>query len=140
MHEISGTAAWFVAKEYIAWKLVERWVWQGPSYSIGVTNTVNTELLAWELAVSGAIAGVVGVLMFYPADMVKSTIQTEEELRLHGAGRNSGRSSFVGTFRKMWVQHGVHGLYAGCGMTVVRAVPSSGIIFVVHDGLTAYFA
>ena len=98
MHEISGTAAWFVAKEYVTWKLVERWVWRGPSYSIGVTNTMNTELLAWELAVLGAIAGAVSVLMFYPVDMVKSMIQTEEELRLHGVGRNSGRSSFVGMF------------------------------------------
>jgi len=107
------------------------------SHSSGATNT---ELLAWESATSGAIAGAVGALMFYPADTVKSAIQTEEELRPRGAGRNAGRSSFVGTFRKMWARHGVRGLYAGCGMTVARAVPSSGIIFVVYDGLTAYFA
>jgi ornithine carrier protein len=113
---------------------------QDPSYSSGATNTGNTELLAWESAASGAIAGAVGALMFYPADTVKSAIQTEEELRPRGAGRNPRRSSFVGTFRKMWARHGARGLYAGCGMTVARAVLSSGIIFVVYDGLTAYFA
>ena len=140
MRETGGTAAWFVAKEYVARKLVERRVRRDPSYSSSTTNTANTELLAWESAASGAIAGAVGALMFYPADTVKSAIQTEEELRPRGVGRNSGMSSFVGTFRKMWARHGVRGLYAGCGMTVARAVPSSGIIFVVYDGLTAYFA
>jgi len=140
VRETGGTAAWFVAKEYVARKLVERRVRRDPSYSSGATNTANTELLAWESAASGAIAGAVGALMFYPADTVKSTIQTEEELRPRGAGRNANRSSFVGTFQKMWARHGVRGLYAGCGMTVARAVPSSGIIFVVYDGLTAYFA
>ena len=137
VRETGGTAAWFVVKEYVARKLVERRVRQDPSYSSSATNT---ELLAWESAASGAIAGGVGVLMFYPADTVKSAVQTEEELRPRGVGRNAGRSSFVGTFRKMWASHGIRGLYAGCGMTVARAVPSSGIIFVVYDGLTAHFA
>jgi ornithine carrier protein len=137
VRETGSTAAWFVVKEYVARKLVEQRVRQDPSYSSGATNT---ELLAWESAASGAIAGAVGVLMFYPADTVKSAVQTEDELRPRGVGRNAGRSSFVGTFRKMWVRHGVRGLYAGCGMTVARVVPSSAIIFMAYDGLTAYFA
>ena len=137
VRETGGTAAWFVVKEYVARKLVERRVRQDPSYSSGATNT---KLLAWESAASGAIAGAVGVLMFYPADTVKSAVQTEEELRPRGMRRNASRSSFVGTFRKMWACHGVRGLYAGCGMTVARVVPSSGIIFMAYDGLTAYFA
>jgi ornithine carrier protein len=139
VRETGGTAAWLVAKEYVARKLVERRT-RRDSFSSSTTNATNTELLAWESAASGALAGAVGALMFYPADTVKSAIQTEEELRPHGMRRNAGTSSFVGTFRKMWKRHGVRGLYAGCGMTVARAVPSSGIIFVVYDGLTAYFS
>ena len=101
VHETGSTTAWFITKEYFAQKLVQWWVWQDLSYSSGATN-MNTELLAWELAASGVIAGAVSTLMFYPANMVKSVIQTEEELRWHSARRNSGRSSFVGTFQKMW--------------------------------------
>ncbi|KIM42354.1 hypothetical protein M413DRAFT_444779 [Hebeloma cylindrosporum] len=144
VRETGGTAAWFVSKEYVARKLVAHRVRRDPSHhsstSTSSATATNTELLAWESAASGAIAGAVGALMFYPADTVKSAIQTEEEQRPHGARRNAGASSFLGTFRKMWKRHGVRGLYAGCGMTVARAVPSSGIIFVVYDGLTAYFA
>ncbi|PPQ87675.1 hypothetical protein CVT25_011442 [Psilocybe cyanescens] len=152
LRETGGTASWFVAKEYFARKLVDYRIRQSP-YIIapsGNGNTTraprthaNTELQPWESAVSGALAGAAGALLFYPADTVKSYIQTEEEMRPKGGvGSSTPRtqSTFVGTFRKMWVKHGLKGLYAGCGMTVARAVPSSGIIFVVYDGLTAYFS
>ncbi|KAH9477818.1 Amino-acid transporter arg-13 [Psilocybe cubensis] len=155
--ETGGTASWFVAKEYFARKLVDYRIRQSPYVTVAVATTTpggnagtvrvprthaNTELLAWESALSGALAGAVGALLFYPADTVKSYIQTEEEMRPKGATPSTPRtqSTFLGTFRKMWVRHGLKGLYAGCGMTVARAVPSSGIIFVVYDGLTAYFA
>ncbi|KAF8970230.1 mitochondrial carrier domain-containing protein [Flammula alnicola] len=148
VRETGGTAAWFVAKEFVARKLVERRIRQSPYLNSDrdVPRThANTELLAWESALSGAIAGAVGALLVYPADTIKSAIQTEDELRPRSSSsapgvRKTSTSSFLGTFRLMWAKHGVKGLYAGCGMTVARAVPSSGIIFVVYDGLTAYFA
>ncbi|CAA7268377.1 unnamed protein product [Cyclocybe aegerita] len=133
LRETGGCAAWFVCKEYVARKLVEQRIRRMPAAS--------TDLLAWESAFSGAVAGAVGALLFYPADTVKSAIQTEDELRPRGSLlRKNKQSTFLGTFRKMWVKHGVRGLYAGCGMTVARAVPSSGIIFVVYDGLSSWFA
>ncbi|KAF9482711.1 mitochondrial carrier [Pholiota conissans] len=149
VRETGGTAAWFVAKEWVARQLIVRRIRQSP-YISGADGTkiartaANTELLPWESAFSGAIAGAFGALVFYPADTVKSAIQTEEELRPRGgpvsAGYRAPSSSFLGTFKLMWMKHGLKGLYAGCGMTVARAVPSSGIIFVVYDGLTAYFS
>jgi ornithine carrier protein len=149
VRETGGTAAWFVAKEWVARQLIARRIHQSPytttSDGAKIPRTAaNTELLPWESAFSGAIAGAFGALVFYPADTVKSAIQTEEELRPR-VGPASGAyrapsSSFLGTFKLMWVKHGLKGLYAGCGMTVARAVPSSGIIFVVYDGLTAYFS
>jgi len=144
LRETGSSAAWFVAKEWVARRLVEHRLRHHPRSS-GVDYTskaANTPLLAWESALSGAIAGAVGALMFYPADTVKSAIQTEEELRPKGkvAVGVASKETFLGTFRKMYVRHGIKGLYAGCGMTVARAVPSSGIIFVVYDGLSAWFA
>ena len=40
----------------------------------------STELSSWESALSGALAGGVRVLSLYPANTVKSAIQTPEEL------------------------------------------------------------
>ena len=132
--ETGGCAAWFIAKEWVARKLVERRLQHTPH-----TNEAST-LLAWESALSGAIAGAVAALMFYPADTVKSAIQTEEELRPRGKVAGAAKGTFLGTCKEMYVRHGFKGLYAGCGMTVARAVLSSGIIFVVYDGLSAWSA
>lgn len=145
VRETGSTAAWFVAKEWVARHLVAHRIRNAPytTTSDGVRirrTTANTELLPWESACSGALAGAFGALVFYPADTVKSAIQTEEELRPRTGPRKPLSSSFVGTFKLMWMKQGLKGLYAGCGMTVARAVPSSGIIFVVYDGLTAYFS
>lgn len=140
VRETGGTASWFVAKEWVARQLVAYRLKHTSHPQPGAT-VANTELLTWESAVSGALAGAFSALIFYPADTVKSAIQTEEELRPRSLiGKPRAPSSFLGTFRQMWVKHGVKGLYAGCGMTVARAVPSSGIIFVVYDGLTSYFS
>ncbi|EAU81419.2 L-ornithine transporter [Coprinopsis cinerea okayama7 len=138
--ETGGSMAWFIVKEYVARALVER--------RLGSSGTERTKKemmpLAWESAVSGAMAGAAGAVVLYPADTVKSAIQTEEEMRgLGGKGKRLGRATtkhgFWRTAMKMYKIHGVRGLYAGCGMTVARAIPSSGIIFVVYDGLCAWF-
>ena len=64
-------------------------------------------------------------------------MQTEAELR--GPRADGERSSFAGTAREMWRRGGVRGLYAGCGITVARAIPSSALIFLIYDGLTQRF-
>lgn len=157
--EVGGSAAWFMVKEYVTQYLVER----RTGSSSGASKR-DLQPLAWESAVSGAFAGAAGALILYPADTVKSAIQTEEEMnsmrrpsqpqpaqslrsilqeassnegsaRKHKAGIGTTSSGFWSTFAKMYRTHGVKGLYAGCGMTVARAIPSSGIIFVVYDGL-----
>ncbi|KAJ6590597.1 L-ornithine transporter [Mycena vulgaris] len=138
LRETGGTASWFAVKEWVASALLERRL--GPNRSVAP----NTNLLPWESGVAGAVSGAACVLALYPADTVKSAMQTEEELLSHRQrpARTSepklAPASFYRTFRKMYTVHGVRGLYAGCGMTVLRAVPSSGIVFVVYDGLSAW--
>ncbi|KAJ7637133.1 L-ornithine transporter [Roridomyces roridus] len=136
LRETGGTASWFAVKEWVASELLDHRL--GPQRS-----PTNTTLLPWESAVSGAISGAACVLALYPADTVKSAIQTEEELLSHrpvsvSSVAKSGPPSFFGTLTKMYATHGIRGLYAGCGMTVLRAVPSSGVVFVVVDGLGAW--
>ncbi|KAJ7096714.1 L-ornithine transporter [Mycena belliarum] len=133
LRETGGTASWFAVKEWVASALLDRRL--GPNR----IHAPNSNLLPWESAVAGAFSGAACVLALYPADTVKSAMQTEEELLSHRqSGQKLAPSSFYRTFIKMYAAHGVRGLYAGCGMTVLRAVPSSGIVFVVYDGLSAW--
>jgi mitochondrial ornithine carrier protein len=122
IRETGGSAAWFSCKEFVASLLLAR---HSPSSS--------KELAAWESALAGACAGIAYNIALFPADTIKSAIQTEEELRPRGKG--VPRPTFVGMGKDMWRKQGLRGLYAGCGITVARAVPSSAMIFLIYDGL-----
>ncbi|KAI8986761.1 mitochondrial carrier [Trametes punicea] len=126
IRETGGGAAWFASKEGVATLLLAR---RGASD--------KRELRAWESAVAGACAGVAYNVALFPADTVKSAMQTELELRGPRAG--GARPTFAGVFRDMWRAQGLRGLYAGCGITVARAVPSSALIFLIYDGLSRRF-
>ena len=97
------------------------------------------DLASWESALSGACAGASYNLALFPADTVKSTMQTEAELRPGSAPAGGGRRSFWGVGREMYRAQGIRGLYAGCGVTVARSIPSSAVIFWIYDGLKARY-
>ncbi|KAJ3822647.1 mitochondrial carrier domain-containing protein, partial [Lentinula raphanica] len=78
LRETGGTAVWFAVKEWVARVLKDRRSTSGFS---SAEKNPSTALLPWESAFSGAIAGAVCVAALYPADTVKSAMQTEEELR-----------------------------------------------------------
>jgi len=121
IRETGGSAAWFGTKELIC-KFLRR-------------DAPARPLRPWESALSGACAGAAYNLAFFPADTVKSTMQTEAELRPGSAGHRS----FVAVARELYRAQGLRGLYAGCGITVARSGPSSAMIFLIYDGLKARF-
>nr|GAT59633.1 predicted protein [Mycena chlorophos] len=139
IRETGGTAAWFSTKEFVASLLVAR----RQSRPIeGLTSASAKELRPWESAFSGACAGAAFNVALFPADTVKSAMQTEEELRpalASATGKAPPRPSFLGTFKAMYRAQGIRGLYAGCGITVARSGPSSAIIFLIYDGLQRQF-
>ena len=135
IRETGGTAAWLGTKEYVASLLLAR----------RSTITDTQQLHAWESAFSGACGGAAYNLALFPADTVKSAMQTEEELRPKSTtvrGLDSPiprKATFGGTFMALYRAQGIRGLYAGCGITVARSIPSSAIIFLIYDGLKKYF-
>ncbi|KAJ3575122.1 hypothetical protein NP233_g1303 [Leucocoprinus birnbaumii] len=134
--ETGGSAVWFAAKEIVASGLRKRRHHQTQTEK----NSHDIDILPWESAISGAAAGGSATLLLYPADTVKSAIQTEEELRRSSPGSKAARpTTFWRAAIKIYRAHGFRGFYAGCGMTVARSAPSSGIIFVVYDGLQQWF-
>jgi mitochondrial ornithine carrier protein len=121
IRETGGSAAWFGT--YEGMKLV--FLRNNPA-----AKTVD-DLPIWQRMVSGAIAGMSYNFLFYPADTIKSRMQTEDVATL---GKNgSAARGFVGTAKAVWATHGIAGLYRGCGITVVRAAPSSAVIFTVYE-------
>ncbi|RAH42583.1 putative mitochondrial ornithine carrier protein AmcA/Ort1 [Aspergillus brunneoviolaceus CBS 621.78] len=85
---------------------------------------------------AGAAAGVSYNFLFYPADTIKSRMQTEDITRL---AHNGERQTFWGVARALWAQQGVKGLYRGCGITCARSAPSSAFIFTIYEGLRSHF-
>jgi ornithine carrier protein len=158
IRETGGTAAWFTTKEFIASVLVARRLSSPHSARpdpLPSAKQQKPDLLLWESALSGACAGASFNLALFPADTVKSAMQTEEELRpqsqsVHKPNISQVRHShtkaapfvsatFIGTFKAMYRAQGIKGLYAGCGITVARSIPSSAIIFLIYDGLNRRF-
>lgn len=132
IRETGGGAAWFSSKEAVARLLLAR------RNASQIPGEPKSELKVWESAVSGACAGVSYNLALFPADTVKSAMQTEAELRPRAPGEPG--PTFGGMFRAMYKAQGLKGLYAGCGITVARAVPSSALIFIIYDRLSSYFS
>jgi len=144
LRDSGGSAGWFTIKEYISEVFLQR---RRASLPEPRPHKAPADLLLpWESAVAGAIAGAVCVFVFHPVDTVKSAMQTEDELRPsryespkpQSTSVKIPSSTFTSTLTRIYSARGLRGLYAGCGMCVARAVPSSGILFVVYDGLTAW--
>lgn len=117
IRETGGGAAWFGGYE-------------GMKMVFKDLNGSDDELPVWQRMAAGSVAGAAYNFTFYPADTVKSRMQTEDVKQLTG-----GRSTFGAVGTALWKQHGLKGMYRGCGITVARAIPSSAFIFTVYEEL-----
>lgn len=115
LRECGGSAAWFGANEYV--KLFFQRVNKRDSNTIG------------ELLLGGAAAGVSYNVSLFPADTIKSRIQTETMLY------PDQKVSFWECGKNIVKHGGIRALYRGCGVTVCRAAPSSAVIFVTYEKL-----
>ena len=142
IRESGGGAAWFATKEFVASLLLRRRLSKQEGQTVSLKSAKSTDLRSWESALSGACAGAMFNFVMFPADSVKSAIQTDEELRparVDPNGKPPPKPTFLGTFKAMYRAQGIKGLYAGCGITVARSIPSSAIIFLIYDGLSRHF-
>lgn len=135
IREAGGCAAWFGTKETTS-KWLRRWHFgKGDDNVLVAGNAKNTSSLTvpplplWQQAVAGASAGVAYNFLFFPADTVKSRMQTRP------VGECTAGQTFWSETRALWHQAGLKGFYRGCGITVLRSAPSSAFIFIVYDGL-----
>lgn len=123
--ETGGSAAWFGAYE----TSTRLWLkhYHGPT-------ATKADLTTIQLMSSGALAGVSYNVILFPADSVKSSMQTWAELN-----PGSPTASFGATAKNIYRTRGIRGLYAGCGLTCLRSGPSSAMIFLIYQRLEQNF-
>lgn len=129
--------AWFLAFESCSRYLIasKKTQWKRD-------DVTKKDLTSLELVGAGALAGISYNVVLFPADCVKSTMQTEQEMRAvspsstpAGAAEKWKGTGFYDTFKKIYRTRGIKGLYAGCGVTCLRSAPSSAIIFLMYNKL-----
>lgn len=133
IREAGGCAAWFGAKETTS-KLLRDMNERAAKTPAELEVMRASALPLWQQAVAGASAGMSYNFLFFPADTVKSRMQTTPLGEAAVPHRTFGQEAKV-----LWRQAGLNGFYRGCGITVLRSAPSSAFIFIIYDGLKNYF-
>jgi ornithine carrier protein len=144
IRETGGSAAWFGTKETATLAFRHLNARSSPTETSSATSLENSKpavlastlvpLPLWQQALAGASAGMSYNFLFFPADTIKSRMQTSS---IHSS---SPKARFWAEGISVYKQYGVRGLYRGCGITVIRSAPSSAFIFVVFDALKARFS
>lgn len=98
---------------------------------------LNAQIRGWtgkpltnvDMALSGAVAGVVAWVSTFWADVIKTKIQASS--RLDDVAK--GRSLFWSTAKETYVQGGWRAFFVGVGPTVLRALPVNAVLFVTYE-------
>jgi ornithine carrier protein len=125
IRETGGSAAWFGSYEGVKMLFLR----SDPAASH------PADVKVWQQMAAGAMAGMSYNFVFYPADTIKSRMQTSDAESLTG----KDKMTFLRTGKQLWREQGLRGFYRGCGITVFRAAPSSAIIFSIYEALRKYF-
>lgn len=133
IREAGGCSAWFGAKETTT-AMFYKMRLKTVTSEAEKQDILSKPLPFWQQAVAGASAGVSYNFLFFPADTIKSRMQTMP------LGGGHVKRTFWHEGLALWQQHGIRGMYRGCGITCVRSAPSSAFIFIVYDGLKRNFS
>ena len=135
IRETGGSAAWFGSYEGVGTLLRtynDRIAASHPP-AAAAAPLQPPQLPLYQQLLAGATAGVSYNFVFFPADTIKSRMQTEE------ATAGGKRRAFLASGKALWQQQGLKGMYRGCGITVARSAPSSALIFTVYEGLRGWW-
>lgn len=148
IRETGGSAAWFGSyeamlaffKKYNASKAAAAAGAASIDASVTTAGTIDTAPVVHQRLLAGAVAGISYNFIFYPADTIKSRMQTENiSHAVVGDEARRPRPTFWAVGRALWKQQGLAGLYRGCGITCARSAPSSAFIFTIYEALRRYF-
>ncbi|KAI8808321.1 mitochondrial carrier domain-containing protein [Cladochytrium replicatum] len=121
LRESGGGGAWFGVYELAVRAMVSR----------TADAKSKADLATWQLMLSGALAGMAFNGVLFPADVVKSRMQTEEIFEK--GVREGAKRTFGQAMRELYRAEGVRGLYRGFGITMARSAPTSAVIFLTYE-------
>lgn len=124
LREAGGGAFWFGSYEYACAQFIKR----REMKTGGVV--LKKDLSPYELMMGGALGGMAYNASLYPVDVIKSQMQTDEQLI--GSAKGSGQRTFIQTAKEIYSVGGYKAFYRGCGITVARSAPTSAIIFLTY--------
>ncbi|KAI8971539.1 mitochondrial carrier domain-containing protein [Mycotypha africana] len=130
LREAGGGAFWFGAYEYTCTQFIKY-----HEQKLG-RKVTKDELSAPELMLGGALGGMAYNASLFPIDVIKSQMQTDEQLL---SSKGSSQRSFVQTAKEIYRGGGIKAFYRGCGITVARSAPTSAIIFLTYELLSRHF-
>ena len=132
IRETGGSAAWFGSYEGVS-ALFRKY---NNRLSAHAPLDALPSLPLYQQLLAGAAAGVSYNFVFFPADTIKSRMQTE---KVDDGAVKGPRGTFWKEGRALWAQQGLKGMYRGCGITVARSAPSSAFIFAVYEKLRTWW-
>ncbi|KAI8086137.1 mitochondrial carrier domain-containing protein [Halteromyces radiatus] len=124
VRETFGGIFWFGAYEYCCATFLRR--------KSGHHHYTKKDLTSIELMISGAMGGIGYNMSMFPVDVIKSQMQTDDELR-KGPIRSFGKIA-----KSIYQDAGIKGFYRGCGITALRSAPTSAVIFLTYEQLTQH--
>ncbi|KAJ1558879.1 hypothetical protein HK096_010510 [Nowakowskiella sp. JEL0078] len=131
LRESGGGGAWFGVYEFMIRQFM-------------ISEKIKTKegLKTWQVMTAGAFAGVAFNGILFPADVIKSRMQTDEEMAV---SRNMTKSNakivrlgFIQVLKDLFAAEGIMGLYRGFGITIARSAPTSAVIFLTHEHVSRY--
>ena len=130
IREAGGCAAWFGSKESATLAFRKMNARSSPQSAV---SPDLAPLPLWQQAIAGATAGASYNFLFFPADTIKSRMQTSS------VDSVAPKAKFWSEGVAIYRSYGLKGLYRGCGITVMRSIPSSAFIFIIFDALKERF-
>ena len=79
------------------------------------------DLSALQMMLSGAVAGMMYWAVPFPADVIKSRLQTMDATDAKLMANSQGNTNFFSVGKYIVDKEGVRGLYRGLGITLLRA-------------------
>ncbi|EDU44802.1 amino-acid transporter arg-13 [Pyrenophora tritici-repentis Pt-1C-BFP] len=129
IREAGGTAAWFGSYEGVK-RSLQRIT---PQTIEGQLESLAGAKAAWQQVMAGACAGMGYTFSVYPADTVKSYMQTAH---CFSQSQYSPSLRFLDVTSHLWQQFGLRGLYRGCSITIVKSAFGSALIFSVYERIS----
>ncbi|CAG8641530.1 1623_t:CDS:2, partial [Ambispora leptoticha] len=127
LRESIGSGVWFGTYEYVT-QLFIRYKQSRLLGSIHEDVVITkSDLNPLHSMTAGALAGIGYNVSSFPADSIKSVMQTEKDIE-----KRYVKSSFFQAGKYIYKTWGIPGFYRGCGITMARAVPSNAIIFMTY--------